>query len=533
MTIHAVVGKDENVPFRSLLLALSILCLGASTFAQDTLRYPIDADPEHLDAWRSTTVATRRILVNVYEGLTTFHEETAEVAPLLAESWDVSDDGLEYTFHLREGVMFQDVEGVEYEDREMTADDVVWSFERYVTEDTSISEHPEYLVAVAGADDFLAGEADSISGLEVVDDHTLRITLDAPSHRFLADLVNAYVVPREALDALGDDLSNHPVGTGPFLFESWNRDDELVLTANPDYWEAGYPMLDAVRFINVPDETTGLLQYRQDELDLLLSFPTGQLESIEAEYGDEYHEAPGLNVRYWGFKMTEPPFEDNRELRLAFNHAIDRELIWDVLMEGERVPATAGVLPPDMPAADVEGYAYDPERARELLAEAGYPEGEGLEPITLYYFASADSAPQAAFQDMLAQIGVEIELQSEDNSTYWSHIGEPEVKLFLSGWSADYADPSEIFDYLFSHGRDDTGYDNEEVNELLDEARATSDEEEREAIYREVHELIMADAPWIPSGYSIISYLVKSDVEGFVVSPAGTYRAPLKYVSLN
>lgn len=520
---------------RRLLLTLVTLCIAASAMAQDggTLRYPIDADPEHLDPWRSTSVATRRVLVNVYEGLTTFDPVTAEVAPLLAKSWEVSDDGLTYTFDLREGVMFQEAEGVEYADREMTADDVVWSFERFVTEDTSISEHPEYLSAVAGSDMFLAGEADAISGLDVIDDYTLQVTLAQPSHRFLADLVNAYVVPREALEGLGDELSNSPVGTGPFTFGSWNRDDRLVLNANPDYWEGDYPLLDAVRFINVPDETTGLLQYREDELDLLLSFPSGQLESIQEQYGGEYHEAPGLNVRYWGFKMTEPPFEDNPALRQAFNHAVDRELIWDVLMEGARRPAQAGVLPPEMPAADVDGYTYDLERARELLAEAGYPEGEGLEPITLYYFASADAAPQVAFQDMLSQIGVEIELQSEDNSTYWGHIGEPDVKLFLSGWSADFADPSEIFDFLFAEGRDDTQYDNPEVNELLAEARATSDGAAREEIYRKVHEIVMEDAPWIPSGYSKISYLVKPDVDGFTVSPAGTYRAPLKYVSVD
>lgn len=517
---------------RILLLALAAVTLLSSAMAAGTLRYPISADPEHLDAWRSTTVATRRVLVNVYEGLTTLDGQTAEVIPGLAESWDISDDGLTYTFHLRQGVMFHAVDGVTYEDREMKATDVEWSFLRYLTEDTSISEHPEYLSAVVGADAFLAGEADGVSGMRVVDDYTIEMTLAAPNHRFLADLINAYVVPQEALEALGSDLSNRPVGTGPFVFDRWSRDDQLVLKANPEYWEPGAPSLDEVVFVNVPDATTGLLQYRQGELDVLLDFPTGQLASIQAEYAAEYHESPGLNVRYWGFKMTEPPFADNPALRQAFNHAVDRELLWDVLMEGARVPATMGVLPPDMPAADVEGYAYDPERAKELLAEAGYPNGEGLEPITLYYFASADDATQVAFQDMLAQIGVVIELQKEDNSTYWSHIGEPDVKLFLSGWSADFADPSEVLDFLFAHARDDTKYDNPEVNALLDQARATSDADARNAIYRQAHEIIMADAPWIVSGYSKISYLLKPNVQDFYVSAAGTYRTPLKYVEL-
>lgn len=514
---------------RISLMALSALIIWGSAAAAGTLNYPVDADPEHLDAWRSTTTATRRVLVNVYEGLTTFAGDSGEVIPALAESWDISADGLTYTFHLRHGVNFQEAEGVTYADREMKADDVEWSLLRYLTEDTAISEHPEYLQALSGSAAFLAGETDTVAGFKVVDDYTVEMTLDAPNHRFLADLVNAYVVPREALDALGSSLSNKPVGTGPFLFERWTRDDQLVLKANPDYWE-GAPSLDGVVFYNVPDATTGMLQYRQGELDLLLAFPEGQLESIKQEYSADYHEAAGLNVRYWGFKMTEPPFKDNVKLRQAFNYAVDRDLIWNVLMEGARVPGDLGVLPPDMPAANVAGYPYDPELAKAALAEAGYPGGVGLEPITLYYFASDSDAPHVALQDMLAQIGVSIILQKEDNSTYWTHVGEPDVTFFLSGWSADFADPSEVLDFLFAHGRDDTKYDNLEVDALLDQARATSDPDARNAIYLKAHELIMADAPWIVSGYSKISYLLKPNITDFQVSAPGTYRTPLKYV---
>jgi peptide/nickel transport system substrate-binding protein/oligopeptide transport system substrate-binding protein len=511
-------------------LAISAIAFAA---AQGTLRYPISADPEHLDPWRSTTVATRLVLVNVYEGLTTLDPVTAAIVPALAESWDISDDGLTYTFHLRRGVNFQQVDGVSYEKPEMTAADVVWSFERYLSEDTTVSQHPEYLDGVVGATAFLAGEADSVSGLRVIDDYTLEVVLEQPSHRFLANLINAYVVSQEAFEQVGSGFSNRPVGTGPFLFSNWNRDDRITLVKNPGYWEAGYPVLDEVRFINVPDSTTGVLQYRQRELDLLLDIPAAQFEMLKNEFADQYSEAPGLNVRYWGFKTTEPPFADNVKLRQAFNYAVDRDLIWTVLMEGLRRPGNGGVLPPEMPANDVQGYAYDLEKAKGLLAEAGYPGGEGLEPIGLYYFASADDAPQVAFQDMLKQIGVTIELHKEDASSYWDHIGEPEVKLFLSGWSSDFADPSEVFDFLFANGRDDTGYDNPEVNALLKEATATADDAERNAIYQRVHEIIMADAPWIVSGYSKISFLVQPYVQNLLISPAGTYRAPLKYVSLD
>ena len=141
------------------------------------------------------------------------------------------------------------------------------------------------------------------------------------------------------------------MGTGPFIFDSWNRDDQLVLRKNPEYWDAELPHLDEVRFLNVPDSTTGVLQYREGELDLLMDLPTAQLKALQEELSAEYFEAPGLNVRYWGFKMTEPPFADSPQLRQAFNYAVDRELIWNILMEGARRPADAGVLPRRCPPA--------------------------------------------------------------------------------------------------------------------------------------------------------------------------------------
>jgi oligopeptide transport system substrate-binding protein len=526
--IFPKIGEVEEMK-KLIVLLLLFVGLGA---AQGNLRYPVSADPEHLNPWRSTTVATRRVLVNVYEGLTGFDPKTAEVTPLLADSWTISDDAKTYTFKLRQGVQFQAAEGVTYQDPEMKAADVVWSWLRYLSNDTAISEHPEYLSAIEGAEAYLNGEAESVSGLKVVDDSTLEVILAAPNHRFLADLVNAYVVPQEAFEAFGEEFSRHPVGTGAFLFDTWNRDDQLLLQKNPNYWEAGYPKLEGVTFVNVPEAETEVLQYRESELDILLDVPSAQLKSVKEEFADEYNEAPGLNVLYWGFKMNEPPFADNAKLRQAINYAVDRELIWNVLMEGSRVPGTAGVLPPSMPASDVQGYGYDLEKAKALMAEAGYPNGEGLEPITLYYFASSEDAPHVALQDMLSQIGITLELQKEDESSYWGHIGEPDVKLFYSGWSADFTDPSEVFDFLFEDARDDTKYDNPEVNTLLEQARAIADETERNAVYKKAHELIMADAPWIVASYSTIAYFQKPNVSNFIVSPAGTYRAPLKYVEM-
>ncbi|MBC7814736.1 MAG: ABC transporter substrate-binding protein [Burkholderiales bacterium] len=452
----------------------------------------------------------------------------------MAESWDISADGLTYTFHLREGVMFQPVAGVEYESREVTAADWVWSMMTYLSADTEISEHPEYLASIVGAPEFTegAGEVTEVEGINVVDDYTLELTLSEPNHRFLYDLINVYVVPQEAFETV-EEFGNNPVGTGPYMLGEWLRDDHLTLTANPEYWEAGLPLTSEVRFLNIADANTELLMYRENELDLLLNFPTGQFNALKTEFVNEYHEMPGLNVRYYGFKMDVGFFSENPLVRQAMAHAVNNEEIWNILLEGQRVPGTMGVLSPSMPAANAGTQTYDPALAAELLTEAGFPGGEGLPTFDLYILGSMASSPaHEAMQAQFAEIGVPVNLVVEDGATYWDHIDQDDVEFFVSGWSSDFNDPSEVLNFLFLDGADQTHYNNEEVNALIREAMTITDPTEREAIYRQAHEMIMAETPWIVSSYSIISYLQKSWVDGFTITPSGTYTAELKYVSV-
>ncbi|MBN1965770.1 MAG: ABC transporter substrate-binding protein [Anaerolineae bacterium] len=524
-----------------LLLTVVALILGmalpftATAQQANMLRIPISADPEHLDPFRSTTTNTRAVIINTYEGLTTFDPETATVIPALADSWDISEDGLVYTFHLKEGVLFQDVASVTYDDRAVTAADWVWSMEMFLSGDEAISTHADYLEAILGAPEFTAGEADSVAGINVIDDYTLEITLAGPSHRFLYDLINVYVVPQEAYEQLGENFSNTPVGTGPFIFSEWLRDDHITMLANPEYWEAGYPLVEELRFLNIPDDTNAALMYREGEVDVLTSFPTGQRTLLAEEFAADYVELPSLNVRYFGFDMSQGFFAENPLVRQAFAHAFNRDLVWNDLMEGARFPANMGVLPPSMPAADVSAvYDYDLDAAAALLEEAGFPGGEGIPPIDLYVFASAaDELSLPVLQADLAQLGVTLNIVVEDNSTYWGHIGEDDVIMFLSGWSADFSDPSEIFNFLFLDGRDDTHYDNPVVNEMIRAATAITDDAERNALYLEIHELIMQDCPWIVSAYGKVAFLAQPWLDGLYASPAGIYRTPWKYVSIN
>jgi ABC-type transport system substrate-binding protein len=499
------------------------------------LRYPIGGDPEHLNPFTATTIAIGTVMNNIYEGLFRLDKETGLAVPHLAESYTVSDDKLVYTIVLRKGVMFHATDKVKFEndDREFKADDFVWAAKLSLNKDETISAHPEWMESVVGAEDFKEGKAEDLAGLKQLDDYTLEFTLAAPNRLFLNTL-GVPAVAKEAYEQLGAEFGNNPVGTGPFRFVEWQRDNFIMLEANSDYWMPDSPKVAGVRFINIPDANTALLQYRQGELDFLFSFPSGQRKAVMEEFAADYNERAGLNVRYFGFKMDKGFFAENPKVRQAFNHAFDRALVWDQLMEGARFPALLGYLPPAMPASTPATiYEYDMAKAAALLAEAGFPNGEGVPPLQLYVFAGAkDELSLPVLQDSLAQLGVALEIVVEDASTYWDHIGQDDVLMFLSGWSAGLLDPADVFNFLHYKGRDDSKYDNPEVNALLDAGLQEFDADKRVEIYQKAHDLITADAPWIVSAYSKVSWLQKANIENFNPGGGGTYTANLAEVSV-
>jgi ABC-type transport system substrate-binding protein len=519
--------------FAALMLALPV----AAQSTPVILRYPISPDPEHLNPYTGTTIAIGTVTRNIFEGLVTRDPKTSEIKPLLADTWEISADGLTYTFHLHKGVLFHNVAGVKYDndDREFKADDWIWSAEHATSDDDKISQHPEFTEGVVGVDDFKAGKAEHISGIRKIDDYSIEIKLTEPNRLFLIFVGGVPAVPPEAFRQLGDNFANTPVGTGPFQFIQWQRDSFLELAKNPDYWQAGKPSVDGIKYINVPDANTQLLQYRQNELDFLFSIPTGQIQAVKDEFGDQYNEEPGMNVRYFGFKMTTGFFADKPLVRQAFAHAFNRDLVWNDLMEGARYPADLGYLPPAMAASTPKTiYDYNMDKAADLLRQAGFPNGEGIPPIDLYVFSSAaDELSLPVLQDDLKKLGVTLNIKVEDASTYWDHVGEDDVWFFLSGWSANSADPFEVMNYLFLDGSDDTKYDNRDVDALLRQAMKETDESKRAELYQQAHDLIVADSPWVVSAYSKVSWLQKPWISGFSPDPGGTYTARLADVTVD
>jgi len=541
----------------SLLLVIALLSLlmvgvGANAQEESMIRYPITVDPEHLNPFIADTISIGTVTRNIYEGLTRYNAVTGEVDPAIAESWtlDINDEGQQViTFNLRQGVLFHNIEGVELTDREVTADDIWWNYMVALSGDEDVSIQAAGLDFILGAPEYTAAyeerleageelplilEDVEVPGLQVIDDYTFAITLRQPDRLFLINGMVSVTSP-EAYQALGDDFNDTPIGTGPYQFVEWLRQDRLVLEANPDYYVEGMPMNDGIRFINYGDANTALLDYREGNIDFLFSFPTGQRQAIIDEFGEEFNEKPGLHVRYWGFNMETGFLAEQPLVRQALSHALDRETAWNVLEEGARFPADLGFLPPSMPAnTPATVYDYDLERAAELLEEAGFPGGEGLPVIRIHLLEVISGEAQVVlWQQALESLGVQVEFIIEDGSTYWDSIVEDDAMIFQNGWAAGLVDPSDVFDFLILDGNGSMRYDNPEVNDLLRAARVELDPAVREELYQEAHDIVMADAVVIPAAYSKVSWLQKSYVEGFEPGGGGTYTAPLWLVSLN
>lgn len=533
----------------------ALLMMGAITItAQDEtiLRYPITTDPSHLNVFTNDEIANSTVLNQVYEGLLDLDPATGDLVPQLAESYDVStnDEGQQvFTFNLRQGVLFHDIEGVELTDRELTADDVLWNFMVALNADPDVSEPTlaSNMRFVVGAAEYTAAMQEmldagdelplilddvEVPGLQVIDDYTFEVTLTTPDRLFLVNGLPSIASP-EAYELLGEDFNNTPVGTGPFQFVEWLRQDRVVLEANPDYYIEGLPMVDGITFVNYGDENTALLDYREGNLDFLFSFPGGQRTAIINEFPDDFRENAGTHIRYWGFNMVDGQLANEHLVRQAFAYALDRETAWNVFAEGARIPANLGFLPPSAPASTpAMTYQYDLDKAAELLAEAGYPNGEGLPTINIYLLESiADEAQVVVWQEALESLGVSINFVIEDGSTYWDNIRTDAADIFQNGWNAGIPEPAEVFDYLVLNGEGSMRWESEEVNDLLTQARLEIDPEVREGLYQQVHDIVMEEMIVIPSAYSKIAWLQKPYIEGFEPGGMGIHHANLAIVS--
>jgi peptide/nickel transport system substrate-binding protein len=491
------------------MVGLAVLGLfWAGTLAQaQTITVGQGADAVTLDPHGTNDQPSARVMRQIYDTLI-IQQEDLELVPGLAESWEQLDDTT-WEFTLREGVTFHNGEP-------LTADDVVFTFNRLID--------PEVAAPAA----FLLGFVESV---EAADERTVRITTQYPFAPILAHLSHTAtsILNEQAVTEAGEDYGTTTVvGTGPFSFVRWEPATQIVLERNDDWW-GGEVLPERVVFRPIIEGTVRAIELETGGIDIAYGLEPTDANRIEGGGvpGVRLETVETLSTNYIGFNVQKEPFDDPR-VRQAINHAVDVDLIIEAVLEGRAIPATGPIAPAVFGArTDLEPYAYDPERARELLAEAGYEDGFS----TTIWTNDNPTRIQIAeiVQAMLLDVGINVDVQVLEWGTYLADTAEGLHDMFILGWvsvtgDADYGLYSLFHSEQMGNPGNRTFYANERVDELLDLGRSSADEEERLAAYAEAQEIILEEAPWIFLNITVEDNGVRDNVEGFVPHPAGHHR---------
>ena len=490
--------------------------------ASDTTRFvQLFVDPPTLDPHITTDATSARIIVEVFGGLVTI-DPNLDIVPDLAESWNISGDGRVYTFHLRPDAVFHDGSPV-------TAQDVQWSLERATNPLTESPVADQYLGDIVGVEEKLAGDALSISGVNVIDERTIEIAIDEAKSYFLAKLTypTGFVLDQENVDANPRNWFRKPNGTGPFRLTEYQVGETLKLSRNENY-HLGAPNLEEVEFIL--SGGTQLLMYENDEIHIAgvsladldrFSDPNNEL------YPDLRTAPASFSVNYIGLNVNEPPLDDVK-VRQALNLAIDKQEIASIVL-GDLVEPADGILPPNFPGYDesVSGYEFDPVRAKQLLEESKYGgDLANIPPITITtpgsFGANVSLDMEVVLQMWERHLGITAEFQQTEFATFLKDLHKGRFQMFDIGWIADYPDPENFLDILFhsESSNNHTHYSNPEVDALLMKARVETDETARYALYNQAEQKILDDAPWVPLWFDGESkLLVKPNVHDYLLPP--------------
>ena len=477
-------------------------------------------DPPTLDPHLATDNISGAYVQEVFNGLVTISPDI-QIKPDLAENWAVSADGLKYTFNLHPDGKFHD-------GRKVTAEDFRWSLERATDPALQSPVAETYLNDIVGVSAKLNGEAQTVSGINVVDDSTLELTIDAPKAYFLAKLTypTGFVLDRANVESDPKEWVFEPNAAGPFTLDQYDVGELMVLGRNDNY-HLGPPFVDAVELNLAGGEA--LLMYENDEIHLTgVGLATlERLADPSEPLNAELVTAPSsFSTSYYGMNVTQAPFDDLK-FRQAMNYAINKEEIAEVVAQGLIQPAK-GILPPRFPGynPDLKGYEFDPEKAKQLLAESKYADPDSRPPIILSipgsFGATVGPSTQAILKAWEVNLGVEVEIEHTEWATFLQDLNQQRYQMFQVGWGADYPDPENFLDILF-HGESEnnhTAYNNPEVNSLLEQARVEPDPVKRFELYNTIEQRIVDDAPWVPLWHSRErKVLIKPEVKDYFLVP--------------
>lgn len=514
-------------------LTLALMAAGAistTAHAATTLVYCSEGSPEGFNpAFYTAGTTFDATSKNMFNRLVEFKLGTTETEPGLATSYDVSSDGLEYTFHLRKGVKFHSSKDFK-PTRDFNADDVIFTFDRQGNKD-----NPYHSVSGGSYEYFTGMGMDTlIKKIEKIDDYTVKFVLTKPEAPFIANLAMdfASIFSKEQADfymkkGTPEKLDLDPVATGPFQKVQYQKDSLIRYTAFKDYWK-GKAKIDRLVFSITPDASVRYAKLKAGECDVMPYPNPADLKQMEADPNINLMSQEGLNVGYLAFNTQKKPFTDPR-VRQALNLATDKSAIIDAVFQGAGKVAK-NPIPPTMWSynKNVVDYPYDPVKAKKLLAEAGYPDGFSTNiwamPVQRPYNPNARRMAEIMQEDW-SKVGVKADIVSYEWGEYLNRSKKGEHDTVLLGWTGDNGDPDNFLYVLLGcdgvGGSNRAQWCNEEFNDLLLKAKQTSDKAERTKLYEESQVVFKREAPWITIAHSVVYEPIRKEVKGYKIDPLG------------
>jgi peptide/nickel transport system substrate-binding protein len=489
--------------------------------AANTLTFLWGGDTDRLDPPAMTAQEGFIADTAIYEGLVRYKSGTTDVEPALAEKWDVAPDGLSVVFHLRQGVKFQD-------GSPLTADAVAFSFDRSINKDNPLYQEAQGDYGGFPFIDTYIGNI--VTKVEAAGAMDVKFTLKQKYSPLLSNLAipPAAVISMEALKKYGKGINENPVGTGPFKFVEWKKDDHVTVDSFDGYWGTK-PKLQRIIFQVVPEASVRALKIQNGEADVTWVIDPKDVPTLKGQANTDVLEQAGLNVNMGEFNLQLPDYQ-NKSLRQALNYAINKQELADSLYSGAAV-AEQGVLPPTSWAfqAELKGYPFNPDMAKQLLKDSGY-NGETL--ALWSYTVARGYNPQGsklaeAVQQYWQDIGVNSEIKTEEWAQYRSDRRASKFPFGLGGWQADTGDPENFLGVFFNSankGATNTSfYDVGAVDQLLNQANQETDQAKRKELFNQAEKQIVDDAPWLFISHMKQQAAIRKRVQNFVQQPTYIY----------
>ena len=497
---------------------------GAAAGGEKELKVQVGPNPETIDPALNSAVDGGNMLLHAFECLLTVDQE-GQLAPGCAETWESSEDGLTWTFHLRDGLKWSD-------GSDLTAEDFVYSWKRVCDPAVAAPYAETVLGMVKGYDKAIKGDLDALA-VSAPDEKTLVVEMKAPCTFFgsLAAFATLSPVQKATIEANGDAWATAPesyVSNGPFYMTEWEQGSHITFSKNPYYWNADAIKLDKLTFVLIEDANAAYSAYQTGEVSFIKDVPTEEIPSLTGN--EEFHVEPIIGTYYLNLNCKKDAFKDAR-VRKAFSLAIDRKYVAETIMQGTYTAAGNFMGPGwtdtdgsefvensngGKPYIDVDNYEANLEEVKKLMADAGYPDGKGFPKIS---YTTNDSGYHKAVAEYLqqawGQLGVDLDVQIVEWSSFTPMRRDGEYDTARNGWVGDYSDPSNMLDLLYSsNGNNDGKYNNPDYDKAMDESRTTVDPAKRSAALHKAEDILMEDAGCVPVAYYNDFWLQSPKIKG-------------------